>query len=142
MLAFAAALVFHVFLMILCAVLRKVFHMTDVELGSVVYSNAGNLIIPIVTGVLGPEWVVYSSAFLVVQLVFIWTHGKLLFTADEKIQPAKILLNPSMIAVYIGFFLMFSGVRFPWEARRVRRQGRRILLRGRRRNQARKRFRQ
>ena len=113
MLAFAAALVFHVFLMILCAVLRKVFHMTDVELGSVVYSNAGNLIIPIVTGVLGPEWVVYSSAFLVVQLVFIWTHGKLLFTADEKIQPAKILLNPSMIAVYIGFFLMFSGVRFP-----------------------------
>ena len=89
LLAFGAALVFHVFLMILCRVLRETFRMTDVELGSVVYSNAGNLIIPIVTGVLGPEWVVYSSAFLVVQLVFIWTHGKLLFTGKEKIQACK-----------------------------------------------------
>ena len=113
LLAFAAALVIHVLLMILCVVLRKTFAMTEVEVASVIYSNAGNLIIPIVTGVLGQEWVIYSSAFLSVQLVFVWTHGKLLFSGEKKPQLRKILLNPNMIAVYVGFFLLFSGLRFP-----------------------------
>ena len=71
LLAFGAALVFHVFLMILCRVLRKTIRMTDVELGSVVYSNAGNLIIPIVTGVLAREGGGDTSIFLGFQLVFI-----------------------------------------------------------------------
>lgn len=112
-LAFSAAVVIHILLMLFSVVLRKSFALTEVELASVLYSNAGNLIIPIVTGVLGPEWVIYSSAFLSVQLVFVWTHGKHLFSGEKKLQPAKILLNPNMIAVYAGFFLLFTGVRIP-----------------------------
>lgn len=113
LLAFAAAVLIHIFLMAAAVVLKKSFALTEVELASVVYSNAGNLIIPIVTGILGSEWVVYASAFLTVQLVFVWTHGKFLFSEEKKLQPAKILLNPNMIAVYTGFFLLFTGWRLP-----------------------------
>ena len=60
--------------------------------------NAGNLIVPIVTYVLGEEWVIYSSAFLIVQLVFLWTHGVRLFS-DDKLSIKKIILNVNMIAV-------------------------------------------
>ena len=113
LLAFVAAIVIHILLMMLGRILRKGFSMNEVELASVLYSNAGNLIIPIVTGVLGQEWVVYSSAFLTVQLVFVWTHGKLLFSGEKKPQLSKILLNPNMVAVYVGFVLLFTGIRFP-----------------------------
>lgn len=113
LLAFAAAIVIHILLMLLGIVLRKGFSMNEVELASVLYSNAGNLIIPIVTGVLGQEWVVYSSAFLTVQLIFVWTHGKILFSGEKKLHLSKILLNPNMIAVYVGFILLFTGMRFP-----------------------------
>ena len=37
------------------------------EQASLIYTNAGNLIIPLVTAVLGPEWVIYSSMFQLVQ---------------------------------------------------------------------------
>ena len=48
--------------------LGHALHLDAVEKASMIYSNAGNLIIPIVTAVLGKEWVIYSSAFLSVQL--------------------------------------------------------------------------
>ena len=76
------------------------------------YSNAGNLIVPIVTYVLGEEWVIYSSAYLIVQLVFLWTHGVRLFS-DQKISLKKILLNINVIAVVSGFLIMILGLKLP-----------------------------
>jgi len=75
-LAFIAAIVIHVVLLILAIPLRKWVHMDPVELLSVIYSNSGNLIIPLVAAILGSEWVVYSCAFLSVQVFFLWSHGK------------------------------------------------------------------
>lgn len=55
-----------------CGIVRsqdsKVLKLDGVEETSLIYSNAGNLIIPIVTAILGKEWVIYTSAFLSVQL--------------------------------------------------------------------------
>lgn len=51
---------------------------------SLIYSNAGNLIIPIVTSVLGPEWVIYTSGFISVQVILIWTHCKMLLCGEKK----------------------------------------------------------
>lgn len=118
-LAFGVSLAIHVLLLFLGRAARNLFSLNAVELASVIYSNAGNLIIPLVVGVIGEEWVIYTSAFLSVQLIFIWTHGKLLFTGKEKEGKKQesswktILLNPNMIAVYTGFVLLFSGWRFP-----------------------------
>ncbi len=110
--AFFVAVLIHIVLLMLDCILKKYFKTTDVERASIMYSNAGNLIVPIVTYVLGEEWLIYSSAYLIVQLVFLWTHGVKLFS-DQKLSAKKILLNVNMLAVISGFVIMFLGLRLP-----------------------------
>ncbi|MBR2452464.1 MAG: AEC family transporter [Clostridia bacterium] len=112
MIAFLLAVLIHIVLLLVDLVLKKYFKATKVERASIVYSNSGNLIVPIVTYVLGEEWLIYSSAFLIVQLVFFWTHGVKLFS-DQKVGLKKILLNINVIAVVVGFVMLFSGIRLP-----------------------------
>lgn len=110
--AFLVAVLIHIVLLMVDFILKKYFKTTNVERASIIYSNAGNLIVPIVTYILGEEWLIYSSAYLIVQLVFLWTHGVRLFS-DQKISLKKILLNINMLAVISGFIIMFLGLRLP-----------------------------
>lgn len=110
--AFLVAILIHIVLLLLDFILKKYFKTTNVERASIMYSNAGNLIVPIVTYVLGEEWLIYSSAYLIVQLVFLWTHGVRLFS-DKKLSLKRILLNVNMIAVIFGFVMLLSGLRLP-----------------------------
>ena len=110
--AFAVAISIHVLFLILDIVYKKVFNGTGVERASVMYPNAANLIIPIVSYVLGDEWVIYSCAFMSVQIAFIWTHGIQLFS-NTKINIKKILLNINIIAIAIGALIMLAGFRLP-----------------------------
>ena len=57
--------------------------LNEVEKASVYYSNAGNLIMPIVTFVLGQEWMLYGCVFMSVQLVFVWSHGKSVLSMEK-----------------------------------------------------------
>ena len=107
---FLLAVLIHIVLLLVDYILKRCFKATKVERASVMYSNSGNLIVPIVTYVMGEEWLIYSSAFLIVQLVFFWTHGVRLFS-DEKVSIKKILLNINVIAVVVGFVMLFSGIR-------------------------------
>ena len=68
LLALATAVLLHLVLIVVVGFLGKVLKLDGVEETSLIYSNAGNLIIPIVTAILGKEWVIYTSAFLSVQL--------------------------------------------------------------------------
>ena len=52
----------HILLLLTDYVFKKSFKATNVERASVMCSNAGNLIVPIVTYILGEEWLIYSSA--------------------------------------------------------------------------------
>ena len=63
--------------------------------------------------VLGDEWVVYSCAFLSVQLAFLWTHGIRLFSSEEKFNLKKILLNINIISIAIGAVLMICNLHLP-----------------------------
>ena len=67
LLALATAVLLHLVLIVVVGFLGKVLKLDGVEETSLIYSNAGNLIIPIVTAILGKEWVIYTSAFLSVQ---------------------------------------------------------------------------
>lgn len=111
--AFLAATVVHLILLLLDAVYAKLVCKSAVERASVMYSNAGNLIIPIVSFVLGGEWVVYSTAFLTVQLIFLWSHGVRLFSSKEKFNIKKVLLNVNVIAIAVGLLLMLVGLKLP-----------------------------
>ena len=95
-----------------CCVLKKHFKATSVERASIMYSNAGNLIVPLVTYILGEEWLIYSSAYLIVQLVFMWTHGVRLFS-KQKINAKNTLLNVNMLVVLFGFVIMILRLRLP-----------------------------
>ena len=109
---FFVAVLIHIVSLVTDFVLKRYLKATNVERASIMYSNAGSLIVPIVTYVLGGEWLIYSSAYLIVQQVFLWTHGVRLFS-DQKISLKKILLNINMLAVISGFVIMFSGLRLP-----------------------------
>ena len=113
MLAFAAAVICHVILLLAAGLLEKALHLTAVEKASVIYSNSSNLIIPIITAVLGPEWVVYSTAYVSVQLLLLWTHGKVLLSGIKGADIRKILTNINLLAVFAGILLFLTGFRLP-----------------------------
>ncbi len=112
-LAVLAAIVLHILFFVIDLTYKKLAKGSSVERASIMYSNAGNLIIPIVSFVLGEEWVIYSCAFLIVQLVFIWTHGVQLFASEKKLRLKKIFLNVNFIAILVGLCLMLCGLRLP-----------------------------
>lgn len=96
-----------------CGIVRsqdsKVLKLDGVEETSLIYSNAGNLIIPIVTAILGKEWVIYTSAFLSVQLFLLWSHAKMKLCGEKGIDLKKILTNINMIAIFAGVLLFLRN---------------------------------
>ncbi|MBR1659992.1 MAG: AEC family transporter [Oscillospiraceae bacterium] len=112
LLAVCAALLIHAVIMLLGFVL-KAMKLDAVGRGSVMYSNSGNLVIPLVLAILGSEWVIYSSAFMCVQLVFMWTHGNALISGQTRPQWKKIVTNCNLIAIALGLVLMLLRIRLP-----------------------------
>lgn len=112
-LSFAAAGIIHAMLFAIVYLLSNVFHFTSIEKASLIYSNAGNLIIPLVTAVLGEEWVIYASGFMVVQLFIIWTHGKSLVEGKKSFDMKSILTNVNLIACCIGLLLFLLHLQLP-----------------------------
>ena len=88
-------------------------HLNGIEKASVEYSNAGNLIVPLVSSVLGEEWVFYTTAYIIVQTVLIWTHGQSVIRQGQEKDYRKILLNPNIIAIAVGFILFATGIQLP-----------------------------
>lgn len=112
-LAFVAAIVVYVMLFAMSAVLERLLAFDEVERSSVIYSNAGNLIIPLVASVLGREQVIYTSAYLCVQNVFFWTHCRALMDPSGRMSVKKIVANPNLIAILLGAVLFFAGIKLP-----------------------------
>ena len=113
LLSLIAAIAIHMLLLVIDFAYKKLFRGTIVERVSIIYSNAANLIIPIVSFVLGDEWVIYTCTYVSVQLVLIWTHGAQLFSKEEKFNIKKILFNTNIIAIAVGVILMITGIRLP-----------------------------
>ena len=113
MIAFVASVILQIILLIIVAVMGKVLSLNEVEVASVYYSNSGNLIVPIVTFILGKEWVLYGCVFMSVQLVFIWTHCKKIISRESTYDWRKIVLNINMISIAIGIVLFLTRIHLP-----------------------------
>ena len=113
LIAFAASVMTQVILLVVISVAGKLLHLNEVEVASVYYSNSGNLIVPIVTFILGQEWVLYGCVFMSVQLVFLWTHCKKIISREASYDWKKIILNINMLSIFIGVILFFTGIRLP-----------------------------
>ena len=107
------AVAFQLVFFLVAAVLRRVWKATEVERASIVFTNAGNLIIPLVAYVLGQEWVIYVSSYILVFNVMFWTIGIRMFDHESAFSLKKVLLNPNILAVLFGLFLLFAGVSLP-----------------------------
>lgn len=113
LLAFVVAIIVHIILLLLEKIIQKFFKFNEVERCSILYSNSGNLIIPLVVAILGQEWVIYSSAFSSVQLVIMWTHGKSLLSQQKDSSIKYIFKNINFISVIIGIFFFLAQIKFP-----------------------------
>ena len=113
MLAFLSAVIIHILLFVIVYGLSSIFHFVPVEKASLLYSNAGNLIIPLVTAILGDEWVIFASAFMVVQLFILWTHGKSLIEGKKGADIRSIVTNVNMICCVIGMILFLTHIQLP-----------------------------
>ena len=113
LLCFLAALLIHAILFLITAILNRFLHFTPIEKTSIIYSNSGNLIFPLITALLGDEWLIYASAFLCVQLFFIWTHCLSVIEGAPRFNVKKILTNINIIAIFIGVILLLTGTTIP-----------------------------
>ena len=113
LLALLAAVIVHIVLILSVRLLTPVLHLSRVEQVTVIYSNAGSLIIPIIASIMGPDWVAYTSPFIAVQLFLIWSHAKMVLSGSSGIELEKVLKNINMVFIFIGIILFFSGIRFP-----------------------------
>ena len=102
-----------VLLLIIISIAGKLLHLNEVEIASVYYSNSGNLIVPIVTFILGQDWVLYGCVFMSVQLIFLWTHCKKIISRESSYDWKKIVLNINMISIFIGVVLFFAKIHLP-----------------------------
>lgn len=113
LIALAGSVMTQVILLIVVSILGRVFYLNEVEVASIYYSNSGNLIVPIVTFILGKEWVLYGCVFMSVQLVFIWTHCKKIISRESTYDWKKIVLNINMISIAIGIILFLTRIHLP-----------------------------
>lgn len=84
----------------------------NMERFSVVFSNAGFIGIPLVTGLLGSEAVFYLSPFIVCFYIFVWTYGVLEISGDKNaVTVHKIITNPCIWAVLAGLVVFILPVK-------------------------------
>ena len=119
LLAAGVAVAVNLLLMLITWGYGKLLKLDAVERASIMYSNAGNLVIPLVSAILGDEWVIYASAFMCVQLAFLWTHGQAQIGGSGGNSWKKILLNANLIAIVIGVVMLLTGLRLPPVIRNV-----------------------
>jgi len=112
-LAIAASIGVHILYIALSYVVKRIIPISSIEEVSLTYSNAGNLIIPLVAYILGPEWVFYCSAYVAVQTVFVWTHGKSVIREAREFNLKQLLLNTNVIATLLGMILFVTKLSLP-----------------------------
>ena len=112
-LACIAAIAVHILFLVITSLLKKPLHMDSIERATVIYSNAGILVIPLVQNLLGQDYVIYSSAYIAVQLILIWTHGKNMLCEEEKLEWKKIFFNVNILSIIVGVLLFACRIQLP-----------------------------
>ena len=112
-LACVAAVAVHILFLVITIPLRKLLHLNAIEQASCIYPNAGILVIPLVQVLLGQEYVIYCSAFVAIQLILLWSHGKFLLCEEKKIDWKKVLLNVNILSILVGVILFLLHIELP-----------------------------
>lgn len=111
--SFAAAAVIHLLFLVLTGLMRRFLGLDAIERATAIYSNAGALVIPLVQALLGQEYVIYSCAFIIVQLVLLWTHGSMILRGAGALSWKAILTNVNLLSIAAGAVLYAGRIPLP-----------------------------
>ena len=111
--SFAAAAAIHLLFLVLTGLLRRFLGLDAIERATAIYSNAGALVIPLVQALLGQEYVIYSCAFIIVQLVLLWTHGSMILRGAGALSWKAILTNVNLLSIAAGAVLYAGRIPLP-----------------------------
>lgn len=112
-LSFLAAIIVHIIYIVGARMLGKVYTLNGVEKATIIYTNAGNLIIPLVQALLGKEWVIYTTGYILVSTIFIWTHGRMLICEETGFNVKELLKNVNVVASIIGILMFALKIQLP-----------------------------
>ena len=111
--SFAAAAAIHLLFLVLTGLLRRFLGLDAIERATAIYSNAGALVIPLVQALLGQEYVIYSYAFIIVQLMLLWTHGSMILRGAGALSWKAILTNVNLLSIAAGAVLYAGRIPLP-----------------------------
>jgi predicted permease len=82
---------------------------------SIVMMNGGFMGFPLISQLFGQEGLFYATMFYIPNLVFMWTYGLSVFIREQKGNASykKMLLNPNMISIYVGFAIYLLQIPLP-----------------------------
>ena len=112
-LSFLAAIIIHIIYIVGVRIVGKEYTLNGVEKATIIYTNAGNLIIPLVQALLGKEWVVYTTGYILVTTIFIWTHGRMLICEEKGFNVKELLKNVNVVACIMGILMFALKIQFP-----------------------------
>ncbi len=99
--------------MILSRLFMKPLGLDAIDRSTIIYANVGNLLLPLVSMALGDEMVFYCSSFQIPFNLLLWTHCFSIIKGDKTVNLKKLMLNPNLIALYIGVFLLLTRFSIP-----------------------------
>ena len=103
--------VIHLLLMLIARSYRIVSSGTPVEEGCIIYTNCGNLLIPLIAYVFDSATTIFVTPYVVVFNLLVWTHGLAIFAGRGQISLKAILKNINLISLFTGAVLMLLNVR-------------------------------
>ena len=112
-LSFLTAIIIHIIYIVGIRIVGKAYTLNGVEKSTIIYTNAGNLIIPLVQALLGKEWVVYTTGYILVTTVFIWTHGRMLICEEKGFNVKELLKNVNVVACIMGILMFALKIQLP-----------------------------
>ena len=79
---------------------------------AVVFANCGFMGYPIILAI-NPDWMIYAVAYNVAYLLVSWTVGVSLFQGRQNVSLKRVLLNPNVIAAFLGFAVFCLNITLP-----------------------------
>ena len=111
--SFVMAIGTHALFLLLAAIFGVMLKLDTAERLTVVYTNAGILVIPLVQAILGDKYIVYSCSFIVVQIILLWTHCRKVLNGRVDTKLRDIFLNINVISIIAGCTMFLTEVNLP-----------------------------
>ena len=78
-----------------------------------VFSNLGFIGIPVVSSILGEEYVVYVTEFLLIYTIVFYTYGVALMDGKFSLSSLKSMINPGTVSGFTALLIIVCGIQLP-----------------------------